>query len=111
MAEPVRARRLTDQEGRRLLQIVRRGKHGSVRVRRAMIIMASASGTLVPAIARLAATGEDTVRDVIHTFNAKGLAALDPRLGGRPSRNGPASANPAPCASPQAVRVPSRHRA
>jgi hypothetical protein len=50
MAEPVRARQLTDQEGRRLLQIVRRGKHGSVRVRRAMIIMAS--GTLVPAIAR-----------------------------------------------------------
>jgi hypothetical protein len=47
MAEPVRARRLTDQEGRWLLQIVRRGKHGSVRVRRAMIIMASASGTLV----------------------------------------------------------------
>src|SRR5882757_9893798 len=53
MAEPVRARRLTAEEGRRLLQIVRRGKHGSVRVRRAMIIMASASGTLVPAIARL----------------------------------------------------------
>jgi hypothetical protein len=70
MAEPVRARRLTDQEGRRLVQIVRRGKRGPVRVRRAMIIMASASGTLVPA-----------------------------------------SANSAPCASPQAVRVPSRHRA
>ena len=85
MAEPVRARRLTDQEGRRLLQIVRRGKHGSVRVRRAMIIMASASGTLVPAIARLVAAGEDTVRDVIHAFNARGLAALDPRQsGGRP---------------------------
>ena len=85
MAEPVRARRLTDQGGRRLLQIVRRGKHGSVRVRRAMIIMASASGRLVPAIARLAAADEDTVRDVIHTFNAKGLAALDPRwAGGRP---------------------------
>ena len=28
MAEPVRARRLTDQEGQRLLQIVGRGKHG-----------------------------------------------------------------------------------
>jgi len=41
MAEPVRARWLTDQEGQRLQQIVRRGKHGSVRVRRAMIIMAS----------------------------------------------------------------------
>ena len=84
MAEPVRARRLTDQEGQRLLQIVRRGKHESVRVRRAMI-MASASGTLVPAIARLVAAGEDTVRDVIHAFNAKGLAALDPQSGGRPS--------------------------
>ena len=85
MAEPVRARRLTDEEGRRLQQIVRRGKHGSVRVRRAMIIMASASGTLVPAIARLVAADEDTVRDVIHLFNAKGLAALDPRwAGGRP---------------------------
>jgi hypothetical protein len=45
MAEPVRARRLTDQEGRRLQQIVRRGKHESVRVRRAMIIMASAPGS------------------------------------------------------------------
>src|SRR6516165_121381 len=85
MAEPVRARRLTDEEGRRLQQIVRRGKHGSIRVRRAMIIMASASGTLVPAIARLVAADEDTVRDVIHLFNQKGLAALDPRwAGGRP---------------------------
>jgi len=55
MAEPVRARRLTDEEGRWLQQIMRRSKHGSVRVRRAMIIMASASGTLVPAIARLVA--------------------------------------------------------
>ena len=86
MAEPVRARRLTDEEGQRLLQIVRRGKHGSVRVRRAMIIMASASGTLVPAIARLVAADEDTVRDVIHLFNAKGLAALDPQWAGGPDR-------------------------
>jgi transposase len=85
MAEPVRARRLTDQEGGRLQQIVRRGKHGSVRVRRAMIIMASASGTPVTAIARLVAADEDTVRDVIHLFNQKGLAALDPQwAGGRP---------------------------
>ena len=87
MAEPVRARRLTDQEGRRLQLVVRRGKLGSIRVRRAMIIMASASGTPVPAIARLVAADEDTVRDVIHSFNAQGLAALDPRwAGGRPRR-------------------------
>jgi transposase len=87
MAEAVRARRLTDQEGQRLQQIVRRGKHGSIRVRRAMIIMASASGTPVLAIARLVAADEDTVRDVIHLFNQKGLAALDPQwAGGRPRR-------------------------
>lgn len=85
MAEPVRARRLTDQEGSRLQQIVRRGKHGSIRVRRAVIIMASASGTPVSAIARLVAADEDTVRDVVHAFNEKGLAALDPNwAGGRP---------------------------
>jgi transposase len=81
----VRARRLTDPEGQRLQRIVRRGKHGSIRVRRAMIIMASASGTPVPAIAALTAADEDTVRDVIHAFNEKGLAALDPQwAGGRP---------------------------
>src|SRR3982751_4976913 len=87
MAEPVRARRLTDEEGRRLQQIVRRGKHGTIRVRRALIIMASASGTPVPAIARLVAAHEDTVRDVIHRFNEIGLRALDPDwAGGRPRR-------------------------
>ncbi|ROP28233.1 hypothetical protein EDD30_0963 [Couchioplanes caeruleus] len=44
MAEPVRARRLTQDEGRRLQQLVRRGKHDSVRVRRALIIMAVGFG-------------------------------------------------------------------
>src|SRR3954451_8563411 len=87
LAEPVRARRLTQDEGRRLQQLVRRGKHESVRVRRALIIMASASGTPVPAIARLVAAHEDTVRDVIHAFNEIGLRALDPQwAGGRPRR-------------------------
>jgi len=70
VAEPVRARRLSDAEGQRLTQIVRRGKGGSIRVRRATMIMASASGTPVPAIARLVAADEETVRDVIHDFNA-----------------------------------------
>jgi hypothetical protein len=55
MAEPVRARRLTDEEGQRLGRIVRRGRHESIRVRRATIILASSSGTPVRAIARLVA--------------------------------------------------------
>ena len=77
MVDPVRARRLSDHEGQTLTQIVRRGRGNSIRVRRATIIMASASGTPVSAIARLVAADEDTVRDVIHAFNERGLAALD----------------------------------
>jgi len=87
MADPVRARRLSDHEGQRLTQIVRRGRGNSIRVRRATMIMASAAGTPVAAIARLVAADEDTVRDVIHDFNERGLAALDPQwAGGRPRR-------------------------
>lgn len=37
-----------------------------------MIIMASPSGTPVPAIARLVAVDEDTVRDMLHLINQKG---------------------------------------
>lgn len=44
MAEPVRVRRLTDQEGQKLQQIVRRGGTSSVRFRRAMMLLASAGG-------------------------------------------------------------------
>ena len=85
MTEPVKARRLTDHEGQRLTQLVRRGRGNPIRTRRATIILASSSGTPVSAIARLVAADEDTVRDVIHAFNEKGLAALDPQwAGGRP---------------------------
>jgi transposase len=87
MSTPVRARQLTPDEGRYLLRLVRRGVHDSVRYRRALIIMASASGTRVPAIARLIAADSDTVRDVIHAFNTRGLVMLAPRWGhGRPRR-------------------------
>lgn len=85
MAEPVKVRRLTDQEGQRLQQIVRRGSTSAVRYRRAMMILASAGGDRVPVIARLVQADEDTVRDVIHRFNEIGLARLDPQwAGGRP---------------------------
>jgi transposase len=87
MSTPVRARRLNQDEGQYLLRLVRRGVHDSVRYRRALIIMASASGTRVPAIARLLAADEDTVRGAIHAFNDHGLAMLAPRWGpGRPRR-------------------------
>jgi len=89
MSTPVKVRRLSDHEGRQLQQIVRRGGGRSeksiVRWRRAMVVMASASGNTVPAIAKLVATSEDRVRGMIHRFNDKGMASLDPQwAGGRP---------------------------
>ncbi|MFD5627191.1 IS630 family transposase [Streptomyces sp. NPDC127072] len=85
MAEPVRVRRLTDQEGQRLQQIVRRGSTSSVRYRRAMMLLASAGGNRVPVTAQLVAADEDTVRDVFHRFNEIGMVCLDPQwAGGRP---------------------------
>lgn len=85
MAEPVRAHRLTDQEGQLLQRIVRRGSTSSVRYRQAMMLLASAGGNRVPVIAQLVQADEDTVRDVIHKFNEIGLACLDPQwAGGRP---------------------------
>ena len=87
MSKPVRARRLSPAEGRYLQRLVRRGRHDAVRYRRALMILASSSGTPVPAIAALVAAHPDTVRDVIHAFNDQGLAALEPHWGaGRPRR-------------------------
>ena len=91
MSKPLRVRRLTDQEGRELQRIVRRGSGSSdgsvVRWRRALVVLASAGGNTVPVIARLAATSQDRVREMIHRFNESGMASLDPRwAGGRPRR-------------------------
>lgn len=89
VADRVRVRRLTPEEGQRLQRIVRRGEPQQtktvIRWRRATMILASAGGNSVPVIARLVAADEDTVREVIHRFNDIGLASLDPNwAGGRP---------------------------
>ncbi len=85
MAERVQVRDLTNDEGRKLLSIVRRGSGSVVRWRRAQIVLWSAQRMDVPAIAKIAFTSEDRVRDVIHNFNRDGFASLAPRYaGGRP---------------------------
>ncbi len=85
MAPPVKVWRLTEQEGRKLQRTVRRGSMSPVRLRRAMMLLASAGGSTVPAIARMVQADEDTVRDVIHRFKEIGLACLNPKwAGGRP---------------------------
>jgi transposase len=47
-------------------------------LRRAQIVLASARGEWVPAIAEHLGCGEQTVRNAIHAFNARGLGALFP---------------------------------
>ena len=89
MTQPLRVRRLTDEEGRQIQRIVRRGGGGTdksiVKWRRALVVQASAGGNTVPVIARLVSTSEDRVREMIHRFNDEGMRSLDPQwAGGRP---------------------------
>jgi transposase len=89
MATPVRVRELSQAEDAVLLRIVRgdEGRQESIRVRRAVMVRACAHGVKPPVIARLLDADPDTVRDVIHAFNDKGMDALDPHwAGGRPRR-------------------------
>jgi transposase len=87
VAERVRVREIDDDEGRRLVRIVRRDSGSVVTWRRAQMVLLSAQGMDAAAIAKVAFTSEDRVRDVIHNFNADGFSSLYPRYkGGRPPK-------------------------
>jgi transposase len=87
VAEPVRVRAVSNEEGNRLLRIVRRGSGSVVTWRRAQMILLSAQAMDVSQVARVTFTSEDRVRDVIHNFNVDGFDALYPRYrGGRPPK-------------------------
>jgi transposase len=85
MAGRVRVRAISNEEGNRLLRIVRRSSGSVVTWRRAQMVLLSAQGMDVTRIAEVTFTSADRVREVIHTFNADGFEALYPRYrGGRP---------------------------
>jgi transposase len=85
MAERVFVRDLAPEEGRKLLSIIRRGSGSVVRWRRSQIVLWSAQRMSVAAIAEIAFTSPDRVREVIHNFNADGFESLAPKYaGGRP---------------------------
>jgi transposase len=87
MAGRVRVREIDDDEGNRLVRIVRRGSGSVVTWRRAQMVLWSAQGMSVAQIAALAFSSEDRVRDVLHNFNADGFDSLYPRYkGGRPPK-------------------------
>jgi transposase len=87
VTERLRVREIDDDEGRRLVRIVRRGSGSVVTWRRAQMVLLSAQGMDVPAIAKVAFTSEDRVRDVIRNFSADGFSSLYPKYrGGRPPK-------------------------
>ena len=85
MAERVRVRDITNDEGNRLLRVVRRSSGSVVTWRRAQMVLLSAQGMDISQIAQVTFAGPDRVRDVLHNFNLDGFDALYPRYrGGRP---------------------------
>ena len=91
MAERVRVREISNEEGQRLLRMVRRSSGSVVTWRRAQMVLLSAQGMDVPAITRVTFTSADRVRDVLHNVNRDGFDSLQPRYaGGRPPTFTPA---------------------
>ena len=87
VTERVQVREIDDDEGQRLVRIIRRGSGSVVTWRRAQMVLLSAQGMDVPAIAKVAFTSEDRVRDVIRNFNADGFNSLYPKYrGGHPPK-------------------------
>src|SRR5215203_5322656 len=83
-------RELDPAEAQRLVKITRTAKD-RVRLRRAGIVLASMQGRSPAEAAAMFAAMAPYAREVIHAFDEKGFAALDPKWrGGRPSRFGPA---------------------
>jgi transposase len=79
-------RPLAHDEARRLKRRAKEAKHFATR-ERAAILLASNVGNSVPQIAQMWMTDESHVRRVIHDFNERGMASLDPEYrGGRPRR-------------------------
>jgi Winged helix-turn helix len=87
MVHPVQVRPISNDEGNRLLRIVRRGTGSVVTWRRAQMVLLSAQHMPVAKIAEVTFTSSDRVRDVLHNFTTDGFDSLYPRYaGGRPPK-------------------------
>src|SRR3954453_12068948 len=87
MVHRVQVREISNDEGNRLLRIVRRSSGSVVTWRRAQMVLLSAQGMDPAGIAEVTFTSADRVRDVLHNFNSDGFESLKPRYaGGRPPK-------------------------
>jgi transposase len=77
MGKPVYVRTLTDEERQQLEAGLRAS--AAFELRRCQILLASARGQRAPVIAEAVGCDEETVRNVIKAFNAKGLVVLKRR--------------------------------
>jgi transposase len=83
--EGLRVRDVSNDEGNRLLRIVRRSSGSVVTWRRAQMVLLSVQGMDVAQIAKVTFTSPDRVREVINNFNEDGFESLYPKYaGGRP---------------------------
>jgi transposase len=83
--EGLRVRDVSNDEGNRLLRIVRRSSGSVVTWRRAQMVLLSVQGMDVAGIAEVTFTSADRVREVVNNFNEDGFDSLYPKYaGGRP---------------------------
>ena len=71
--ERLRVRDISNEEGKRLLAIVRRSSGSVVTWRRTQMVLLSAQGMDVEQIAKVTFTSADRVRDVINNLNDDGF--------------------------------------
>src|SRR5579859_6890007 len=77
MQAPLFLRELTDKE-REALEAGRRSSQGFT-VRRSQMLLASAQGQTTTTIAHQIGCNDQTVRNALHDFHQRGLAALQPK--------------------------------
>ena len=106
MRKPIYIRPLTEDEQQTLQEGLR--SSNAFVLRRCQILLASARGQTARVIAETLGCDDQTVRNVIHAFNAQGLAALTP---GPPRRSGRRQPPSMPRAASSSVRCCTRVRA
>src|SRR3954467_9675472 len=82
MVHRVQAREISNDQGNRLLRIVRRSSGSVVTWRRAQMVLLSVQGMDVSGIAKVTFTSPDRVREVVNNFNEDGFDSLYPKYAG-----------------------------
>ena len=112
VTERLRVREIDDDEGRRLVRIIRRGSGSVVTWRRAQMVLLSAQGMDAAAIAKVAFTSDRVARRDPATSSSDGFDSLYPKYkGGHPPKftlapaAGDSRRSPSPSQSSMTCRI------